>query len=224
MKVPTYSEVMATWVPRYKLQPRPNGRHRVYYDDYPPYDFIDCEWVLTKDSQEEGLLIFQQALEAAKIHEDAKRSVSISIVANQLREQHKAETPKVFTEGMIALTICPDSGDHNTMIEVAKQVATLKCVNSGKYVIEQRSEPGEDPHGWHLHFLIKSTYAPSQVKQYVQQKLKKKYNCTYYATKADNRWEENYMQGNKHNTSKDAKVQQDRILRQQLGLQDIYTL
>lgn len=221
MQVETYSSILATWQPRYRLAPRPNGKHRVYHEGVEPYDFVDCEWVLTKESQNEGLEIMQRAMEADKIWHDASRQVEIAAAKAQIL----ASIPKVFKANNIALTVCPDSGDALTMLQVAQIVASVSAVHGGKYVIEQRSKPGEDPYGWHIHFMIQCTYAPSKIKQFVQQKLASRgYVATYYATPADENWLKKYMSGAKGDAEKDLKVQQDIILRRQLGIEDIYDI
>lgn len=221
MQVESYSDIFSTWTPKYRLKLRPNGKHRVYHEGVEPYDFWDCEWVITEESLEEGIEIADRALRADKIHQDARRQVELSIAKAQIL----ASIPKVFKANSIALTVCPETGDHLTMLQIASIVANISAVSDGKFVIEQRSKPGEQPYGWHLHFLIQCTYAPSKIKQFVQQKLASRgYTCTYYATKADERWLKNYMSGSKGNAEKDQKVQQDRILRKQLELQDMYEL
>lgn len=220
MQTQTYLDVLSTWQPRYRLAPRGPP---VYVKEAGEsgFSFVDCEWVLTEESQTEGLEIAQRALEADKIWKDANRQIATAVAKAQIL----AAVPKVFKANSIALTVCPDSGDHQTMLQIADIVASVSAVQGGKYVIEQRSKPGETPFGWHLHFMIQCTYAPSKIKQFVQQKLASRgYVATYYATQADANWLNKYMSGSKGNKDKDAKVQQDRALRQQLGLQDIYDI
>lgn len=223
MQVQTFSEIMASWKPRYRLRPRYPNPVVVARDspDEPPFSYWDCEWQITPDSQEEGLEIFQRALQNDKIWNDAHRQIATTVAKAQVL----ASIPQKYEVQSIALTICPDQGNHETMLEIARIVATLKAIESGKFVIEQRSKGEEDPYGWHLHFNIVTTYPPSKIKQFVQQKLaSRNYVATYYATKSDKNWLERYMSGSKGNEDKTKKVQKDKLLRTQLGLQDIYEL
>lgn len=220
MNAQTYLEVMAKWKPQYRLASRGPS---IFVRDLPDpgFTYLECEWVLTEDSMNEGLLIAERALQSDKIWNDANRQIATAVAKAQIL----ASVPKVFKANSIALTVCPDSGDHETMLQIAKIVASVSAVQGGKYVIEQRSKPGEEPHGWHLHFMIQTTYAPSKLKQFVQQKVARRgYVATYYATPANDRWLSNYMEGNKFNAEKDLKVKQDRILRAKYGLQDVYDL
>lgn len=220
MQVQTYSEIMATWQPRYRFAPRGPP---IYVKEAGETGFCwqDCEWVLTDESLEEGLQIAEKALEADKVWKDAKRQIA----TNLAKAQVLASVPKVFKANYVALTVCPDQGDHMTMLSIANIVANISAVSSGKFVVEQRSKPGETPYGWHLHFMIQCTYAPSKIKQFVQQKLASRgYTCTYYATKADENWLNQYMSGSKGNSDKDQKVAQDRILRREYDMQDMYDL
>lgn len=149
---------------------------------------------------------------------DAERQVTIA----KFKQEYK-EPPK---EKRIALTICPES--HNTYHVLDKIVELIKsctCVKGGKYVYEQRSEGDEPEYGWHIHLVVDSEYAPSKVKQFVQQKLKTKgINATYYATHADSKWETNYMEGQKFNDEKNKKVLKDAILREKYNLEKINIL
>lgn len=220
MQVQTFSEILATWQPKYRLAPRGQTMF-VKEAGEPGFCYMDCEWVLTQESQQEGLEIMQRAMDASKIWEDAHRRVATSVACEQIL----ASVPKVFKAKHVALTVCPDTGDHLTMLSIAQVVANISAVTDGKFVIEQRSKPGEKPYGWHLHFYIQTTYAPAKIKQFVQQKLaSRKYTCTYYATPADENWLKKYMTGQKGSAEKEQKAQQDKILRDQLGLSDIYDL
>lgn len=220
MQVQTFSEVLATWEPKYRLASR---RPPMFVKEpgEPGFSFMDCEWVLTPESQTEGLEIMQRALEAGKIWQDATRRVATNAACDMLL----SSAPKVLKVKNIALTICPSEGDHHTMLRIASIVANVKTVQGGKFVIEQRSEPGQDPYGWHLHFYIQSMDAPSKVKQHVQQKLEsRKLKCTYWATPANDTWLNKYMTGDKGDPKKDLKTKQDKILREQLDLADMYDL
>lgn len=217
MQVQTYWDVLATWQPRYRLAPRGPPLY-VKEAGETGFSFVDCEWRLTEESMEEGLLIFQRALEADKIWKDAQRQVEVAVAKAQIL----VAVPKVFKAKHIALTVCPETGDHVTMLQIAAIVARVSAVQSGKFVVEQRSKPGEQPHGWHLHFFIQTTYAPAKIKQFVQQKLASRgYTCMYHATPADENWLKKYMSGAKGNAEKDLKVQHDRILREQLNIPHI---
>lgn len=220
MNAQTFNEILSSWQPQYRLAPRGPPVY-VKEADEPGFSFLDCEWVLTDASLEEGLAIAERALQADKIWNDAHRQIATAVAKAQIL----AAVPQTFKISNVALTLCPDHGDHETMLQIAKIVDSVSCVLGGKYVIEQRSEPGAEPYGWHLHFMIQTTYAPSRVKQYVQQAVSARgYVATYWATPADERWHTNYMEGNKFDEKKDLKVKQDRILRAKYGLQDIYDL
>lgn len=220
MQAQTYLDILMTWQPKYKIVLRGAP---VYVNGFEETSFTwrESEMILTEESITEGLEIAQRALEADKIWHDANRQIATTIAKAQIL----AAVPKVYKANNIALTVCPDSGDHQTMLQIADIVASVSAVHGGKYVIEQRSKPGENPYGWHLHFMIQTTYAPSKLKQFVQQKLASRgYVATYYATQADSNWLTKYMSGAKGNSDKDQKVNQDRLLRQQYGLQDIYDI
>lgn len=135
------------------------------------------------------------------------------------------QSPKEYSIGRLAITICPESGDHNTMLFIMEVVKTVSCIPHGSFVLEQRSEGDEEPYGWHIHATADSTYAPSKVKQFVLQKLKARgYNAFVCVKKCYNdAWEENYIKGNKFNALKDKKVLKDKELRLKYNLQDIYT-
>lgn len=219
MQVQTYSEIMASWQPKYRLAPRGPP---VYVKEAaePGFTYLDCEWVLTPESQQEGLEIMQRALDAGKIWQDAHRRLATAVACEQIL----SSIPKVLKVKNVALTVCPAEGDHLTMLRIAAVVANVTVVQGGKFVIEQRSEPGQQPYGWHLHFYIQTQEAPSKVKQHVQQKLaSRKYKCTYWATPADENWLNRYMSGDK-GEEKDLKVKQDRILREQLDIAPMYDL
>lgn len=192
--------------------------------------YRDEDWIQQKHS--EGLRLYSQEQEkimfeaceklneALRWFEDAKRQIFIS----EAKDEIKATKPKEYKLKLVALTICPDRGDHNTMLEIMEIVKDTSCMKTGgKFVIEQRSKVGEDPYGWHIHLVVNTTYAPSRIKQYVQQRLASRgYVATYYATPADSRWEKKYMAGDKGNADKALKVKKDKILREQLGLQNMY--
>lgn len=217
MQTPTFTEVFSQWQPRYRLVPRGPPLYAREAGDS-GFTWQDCQWVVTEESLEEGLQIAEKAVEAGKIWKDANRQIATNIAKAQVL----ASIPKVFKAKYVALTVCPDHGDAQTMLQISQIVATVSSVLGGKFVIEQRSEIGQTPYGWHIHYYIQTTYAPSNVKNHVQQKLSKRgYVATYYATKADENWLKRYMSGAKGNADKDLKVQHDRILRKQLNIPDI---
>lgn len=219
MQVQTYSEILSQFQPRYRLAPR--GQAKLFYDGEDRFYWQDCEWVLTEESLQEGIEIAQRALEADKIWQDAHRQVATAVAKCQIL----ASIPKVLKNKHIALTICPKDANPELLLQIADIVSTAKCVHAGKFVIEQRSVPGEQPYGWHMHLYIETDKAPSTVKQKVQKMLDtRKIQATYWATPANENWLKNYMQGTKGDPEKDLKVKQDRILRSQMGLQDIYDI
>lgn len=217
MQAPTFTEVFSEWQPRYRLAPRGPPLYVKEAGDT-GFTWQDCQWVLTDESLEEGLQIAERAVEAGKVWKDANRQIATAVAKAQVL----ASVPKVFSAKHVALTVCPDQGDAQTMLQIAQVVSSVSAVQGGKYVIEQRSKPGETPYGWHLHFYITTTYAPSKLRQFVQQKLSSRgYVATYYATSADENWLKKYMSGSKGNSEKDQKVAYDRILRSQSNIPDI---
>lgn len=138
----------------------------------------------------------------------------------------KAAKPAEYSAKKVALTVCPANGTPEMCMSIIEIVRSCKWLLSGSTaVVEQRSKPGEEPHGWHLHFTIKTTYAPTKIRQFVQQKLASRdYVATYYATPANAGWEQRYMRGVKGTPEKDLKVAQDRILRPKYGIPDVVEL
>lgn len=163
MKMESYADIISTWTPKYKLKLKPNGKHRVRNEGVEPFDFWECEWIITEESLTEGIEIAERAMCADKIYQDAKRQIDVSVMKAQIL----ASVPKVFKANNVALTVCPDSGDHEQMLRIASVISSVSAVHGGNYVIEQRSKPGEDPYGWHLHFMVQTTYAPAKIKQFV---------------------------------------------------------
>lgn len=102
--------------------------------------------------------------------------------------------------------------------------------SGGSYVLEQRSEGDNKAYGWHIHGIVHSTYAPSKVKQYMEETcdtLKipyvKKSSVTFKVVEAYNDdYENNYMSGNKFNDTKDGKVLNDIKYRKLYKLSDVY--
>lgn len=150
--------------------------------------------------------------------EEARRQLFIT-QAKKLILEH---TPKSFDVKTFALTVCPESSeDHRILDEIAKLVNSISAVLTSKYVYEQRSKVGENTYGWHVHFYIQTTYRLSKLKQFAQQKLKK-ISHILDVRPADERYLTRYMAGDKNDSDKNLKVDKDRILRAQLGLQAMY--
>lgn len=126
----------------------------------------------------------------------------------------------------VAVTVSPEVATLAVCQEVVDRMCKISCIEKMKYVYEQRSEDPENPHGWHIHAYVETTYSPSHIKNFIAQRTYKKkkggINCSVKCTSADLRWLDNYMMGNKHNDSKVGAVKADRILRVRLGLQELY--
>lgn len=110
-----------------------------------------------------------------------------------------------------------------------------KCVRkqklqakTGHYVLEQRSEPGQEPYGWHIHWLVdfEATTSPAVIAQQTYQCFTRFLAGANYVDVKEvfnqEQWERQlkYMGGQK-TESKMAKVKQDVILREQLGIEKI---
>lgn len=176
----------------------------------------------TEEHYLKTLMAFDSFLEKERWFKQAQTQQEVS----NIRKDLKASAP--FKVGRYAITICPQSGDYNTLLQIMGLVTQITALPAGTYVIEQRSEGDEEPYGWHVHATYDSTYAPSKVKQFIYQKLKPhgwhRDNCRLYIKKCyNNAWEENYIRGNKFDASKDRKVLKDKELRLKYNLQDIYT-
>lgn len=159
--------------------------------------------------------------------------------STRLYEQSRAEAQRQYRVSMfraglktekaskqVALTICPqEHTTHTTLLRVMELVKTLTVYTAISYCFEQRSEDDEPEYGWHVHMVVSTDYAPSKVKQFVQQKLTRAgITATYYATKADENWYLHYMQGQKHDPKKEKKVMKDTVLRERYNLQKIYEI
>jgi hypothetical protein len=144
------------------------------------------------------------------------------VIIQKVKEDLRKETPKEYVEHTVALTVSPaDRETHHACLQVVEIVKQLSCVQKMKWCYEQTSTDAED--GWHIHMQIWTTYAPSKVKQFAQQKVSRAgYKATYISKPSDNRWLDNYMQGYKFNQTKDAGVAQTLKLREKYGLQDLY--
>jgi len=174
--------------------------------------YTDVEFALINQRIEEWA-------EKERWEHDAVRQLYIADVKKDIR----TKDPVIREEKPVALSISPDKSTPQICLSIAAIVTGMSSALSGFYVIEQRRVEGEEPDGWHLHFYIMSKYAPSKVKQYASQKIKSaKYTATYWATPADDNWKNKYMKGMKGDAAKDPMVAYDRILRKQLGLQEVY--
>lgn len=122
-----------------------------------------------------------------------------------------------------------DPVDHYkfwTQMQKCIKKAQLKGV--GKYVLEQRSEPDQEPYGWHIHWLVEFEQQSSKavITQQVYQCFKTYLSGANYidvkGVYTDDEWSarEMYMSGHKK-PEKMGKVQQDQILRQKYGYPDI---
>lgn len=150
----------------------------------------------------------------------AKKQVFIAEVKKEIIQ----EKPKEYEVHKVALTISPEErSTPNVCKQIVEIMKGLTCVSKMHYVYEQTAKEG-DGDGWHLHFDIETSYAPSKVKQFAQQKISRKgINAMYIAKLADNRWLDNYMAGLKFNGEKEAGVVQTQVLRKKLGLEEIYS-
>lgn len=186
-----------------------------------PSDTI-CLSHIPQDTLELFYVEYRSILDLIQFYNNCKNEAVRQATTAKFRLVYKEPEP----DKRIALTICPES--HNTYHILDKIVVLVKsctAIKGGKYVYEQRSEGDEPEYGWHIHLVVDSDYPPSKVRQFVQQKLKSKgINATYWATRADDKWEKNYMEGDKHDKTKVGKVKKDAILRDKYGLQKIYLI
>lgn len=166
--------------------------------------------------------ISSECEEKARWYKEAQRQVYVQEVKKELQ---KKTTPQEYESKMVALTLNPPP-DYSTVeylqifVDIVKSVS---AVLSGAYVFEQRSQGSEQEHGWHLHFSINTTYAPSKVKQFVKQKLESRgYKMQMWATPDDGGFRNKYMHGVKNHASKDPKVRKDFELREKYGLEHFY--
>lgn len=97
---------------------------------------------------------------------------------------------------------------------------------TGEYVIEQRGENGQEPYGWHIHWVLKpAVYTSKSVKvQQVYQCFKKFVaGDNYIDVKPVTRTPEcvlKYIEGIKKDEGKHAKVEQDKVVRLRIGIPD----
>lgn len=157
-----------------------------------------------------------------RLYEFCRTEAQKQVQTSVFRGEHKP----VRTSKQVALTICPqEHTTHTTLVRIMEHVRTLTVYTAISYCFEQRSEGDEPEYGWHVHMVVTTDYAPSKVKQFVQQKLSRAgITATYYATRADENWYLHYMQGEKHDPKKEKKVMKDTVLRERYNLQKIYEI
>lgn len=170
------------------------------------------------DDEEEFCTALKEYETLKQYHTEANRS----LIVCQMKKEIASSLPK--KEKLVAVTICPEDNNLETCKSIIEVVKTVTAVHSMDYVFEQRSIPGEEPKGWHLHLNIHTLAAPSKIAQFINQKLKPRgYSAWIKAKPADDNWKNKYMSGIKGCADKDLKVAQDRIIRAQLGMLDMYT-
>lgn len=179
------------------------------------------EWAHTDHG--DFVMMASKLLEKDRWYNQAQQQLFIA----KVKEEIRAQLPKKFDEGLVALTIRPEDGSLETCKEIIDRITKISAVLRMVYVYEQKGEdPEGSPHGWHIHASVKTTYTPSHIKTYVGQATYKKKKgtivCSVHTTKADWRWEENYMKGNKHMKSKEAACKCDVVFREKLGLEPYY--
>lgn len=187
------------------------------------YDNLGYVKEFIHPDHEDYVLACTQLLEKDRWYQQAKQQLFIS----QVKEDIRAQQPKHFSEGLVAVTIRPEDGSLTTCQEIVERLKKIKAVQRMVYVFEQKGEdPEGDPHGWHIHASVKTTYTPSHIKTYIAQvTFKKKKDtivCSVHTTKADYRWEQNYMKGDKHMKSKEAACRCDVIFRERYSLDPYY--
>lgn len=133
------------------------------------------------------------------------------------------------------ITLRPEEGAvnlHRFIFDV-KELAHKNLFNKGEWVFEQSGETEEEAgKGFHAHMLM-------SVKDYVQVKdiLNAckfiKYNCMiqvgrktgqkFIRGEKDLNFATNYIRGDKHDASKEIKVNIDKLWRPKKGIEEIYT-
>lgn len=94
----------------------------------------------------------------------------------------------------------------------------------GQYVLEQRAEAGQEPYGWHIHWLFQADYhvAVSKRVQLVYQCFQKYLAAPNYVdvTRVTRTPEcvVAYLDGDKKAEGKAAKVEHDKVVRARLGI------
>lgn len=149
------------------------------------------------------------------------------VIIEEEKRVFRASLEKEMKDYKVAVTICPeDSHSHTLLFDIIDRIREIREILSGSFVVEQRSKGLEEEKGWHLHMSLNTNVNPSRVRQFINQKLKRKPNISAFVltTKQYNDdWEERYMKGIKGtNADKDEKVQKDIILRAKYGLKPIY--
>lgn len=126
----------------------------------------------------------------------------------------------------VAVTICPaECSKHNILWEIIEILTGLTSVLDFSAVFEQRSKFNEEEYGWHMHLAVKTKYCPAALKKFIDQKLQAKkrniraFTCVKLIT--DDKWEQNYMKGNKFNPEKQPAIDKDRFLRNKYNIPDI---
>jgi len=179
----------------------------------------DLESVFSDVQVDEILTRYKLLVEKEEWLKQAERQV---FVADAVKELRKAKPVERAVKN-VAVTICPQEG---TLVSVKQCIALalpLSCMKEGgTYVFEQRSETAPAS-GWHIHMNVKTTYPPSKVKQYLEQKIRKNVSCYIVVKPADEKWATLYMQGIKKDLTKDGKAAYDKIVRPLEGLQELYT-
>lgn len=117
-----------------------------------------------------------------------------------------------------------------TMPKVLKK-AGLESEGEVHYSLEQRAEGDQQPYGWHIHALVKfrDKMPPSGRSRLIYQGFKKFLaGQNYVDLRPVKGCTEgnvlNYISGLKKEPDKQAKIEKDRLVRRELGIQDLFTV
>lgn len=149
------------------------------------------------------------------------------VIIEEEKRAFRAEQEKEMKDYKVAVTICPEDGhSHTLLFDIIDRIKEIREILSGSFVVEQRSKGLEEERGWHIHMSVNACVNPSRVRQFINQKLKRKPKISAFVltTKQyNNDWEERYMKGVKgQNVDKEEKAQKDIILRAKYGLKPMY--
>lgn len=184
---------------------------------------------------------FEIFLDQMRNYELAKGEIDRANYRKELQkkadELAKLNPDYVPTKHHYAITIAPEE-KYATLEHLSAMVTYINkatCVNRSKWCFEQRSEDDEDIRGIHVHIVIESTYPYSKIKQYIiDQRLlpkeikKRKWKFSnpdvalFWCECYNMDFENNYMEGFKHDKEKVKKSDKDLVWRRSIGIEDTY--
>lgn len=196
-------------------------------------------WALTSIMLDQFDLYIEQMRNYELAKGEIERANYRKEIQKKAEELAKLNPEYLPTKHHYAITIAPEE-KYATLEHLSAMVTYINkasCVNRSKWCFEQRSEDDEEIRGIHVHMIIESTYPYSKIKQYIIdqrlvpkdiKKQKWKFSNPKVAVLNGFRecynldFENNYMEGFKHDEEKVKKSDKDLVWRRSVGIEDTY--